>query len=62
MWISCADKLPIVGERVLITNGETMWVAYLTSGGYWDDGDFNSHLTDMTYWQPLPELPKKEIE
>lgn len=64
-WISCEDRMPKVGERVLISpNG-----AYINIGRLfvrenrhtnsremmWDVGSFVYMLSEVTHWMPLPE-------
>ena len=63
-WISVEDRLPEVGERVLITclsaisKGQVVNITRY-EGANWRDGYngikvLSSHVT---HWMPLPELP-----
>ena len=71
-WIPCSEKLPDIGELVLITQNrgdgdKTVETAYLTSDGpndlYWSIELFKSRETDeVLAWMPLPEPYRKESE
>ena len=64
-WIPCSERLPDVGELVLITQNrgdgdKTVETAYLTSDGpndlYWNIELFKSRETDeVLAWMPLPK-------
>ena len=59
-WISVKDRLPEVGERVLIyvpaTDGDCdHWIADFQMQGKWQMFGYNA-----THWMPLPESPKEE--
>lgn len=65
-WISVKDRFPDDNIGVLITDGESictakwvdnyLWTSY-GFGGY--DWDFDFMESQITYWMPLPEPPKK---
>ena len=57
-WISVKERLPAVGETVLIYyrhhDQQSIVTARFVNGGFigfWD--------ADVTHWQPLPEPPKE---
>jgi hypothetical protein len=59
-WISVKDRLPEVGERVLIyvpaTDGDCdHWIADFQMQGKWQMFGYNA-----THWMPLPAAPKEE--
>lgn len=60
-WISVDDRLPEMGERVMVCHAVDGWVgtgARKLTGAYlhWDeDGE---ELNDPTHWMPLPEPPE----
>ena len=48
-WIRVGDKFPEYDERVLVTDGESVWVTeHLLSSPY----------LSITHWMPIPKLPK----
>lgn len=63
-WIRTKDRLPEVGEKCLITNGETVMRGYLRPDGVWKTGANSDDLWERvslyppTHWMPLPEPPK----
>ena len=70
-WIPCSEKLPDIGELVLITQNrgdgdKTVETAYLTSDGpndlYWSIELFKSRETDVVLaWMPLPEPYRRQV-
>lgn len=52
-WIPCSERLPKVGEEVLVYSSSRGVVA-----DYYDRGIFG--YGDVTHWMPLPELPKED--
>lgn len=68
-WISVDERLPIVGELVLVKNEEgaviTGWLDKDVSGECWGMGnqsivwdfDFNVE-SEVIEWMPLPDPPK----
>lgn len=71
-WIPCSERLPDIGELVLITQNrgdgdKTVETAYLTSDGpndlYWSIELFKSRETDeVLAWMPLPKPYREESE
>ena len=63
-WISVKDRLPKIGQSVLIYypkwTGDEIQVANLEADGIMFDicGEFNIGIETVTHWQPLPEPPK----
>jgi len=60
-WISVKDELPAMGDAVLACLD--FWgnpvVCFRTDDGWaWDNVDVSIDDSDVTHWQPLPELPK----
>lgn len=56
-WISVKDRLPKIGERVLI------WTCQTLEAVMYEKGKFNRFGADIDYatqWMPLPEPPKGE--
>lgn len=57
-WISVKKSLPERDQEVLITDGETIRVAYLDlKPGFFSD-DWMVYGT-ATHWMDLPEAPKE---
>lgn len=69
-WISIFDSLPGVCERVLVTDGKEILIGYIGGSGV---GGGPAHPAkgwlfitvkgitndfDISYWMPLPDLPK----
>lgn len=63
-WISVKDRLPELGQRVIATNGIIVGEAYLYGHNrefYRPYGEsWEIVLGPVTYWMPMPELPKGE--
>ena len=63
-WISVKDRLPEIGQPVLICipkwEGEEIQAAKLESDGKMFEvcGEFYAGTWDVTHWMPLPEPPK----
>lgn len=64
-WISTKERLPEIGQNVLIYYspwyGDAIQVAKLTCDKIMFDicGEFNVGVGLVTHWMPLPELPKE---
>jgi hypothetical protein len=60
-WISVLDRLPEMGERVIVGHSSDGWVSighrHLTGALLHWDGDDSEELYDPTHWMPLPEPP-----
>lgn len=56
-WIKCSDRLPSIGERVLIW-GKWHLGSVPVIGAYRGMGVWNSlpKLNEITHWKPLPPL------
>ena len=60
-WISVKNGKPRPGERVLVSNGITVFEMYLTDRGKWlRTGNYELPNFDVMWWAPLPAGPKKE--
>ena len=53
-WISVGDRLPKVGDRVLIFNGCVYEVVKCKEGF----NRFGLGVDNATHWMPLPEPPQ----
>lgn len=64
-WISVKDRLPQLGERVLCSDGTTVFEQYRVEPscvfGIWDRGGMKSMMQNVTHWMPLPEPPKEDV-
>lgn len=67
-WISVKDRLPEVGQKVLVCDVgpdsdhgiRALSLECDEKGTYWDDGDgWWFEPEDMSHWMPLPEPPKE---
>ena len=65
-WISMTDQLPLEKTSVLITDGESCDVGYVSTVFNGTDADGNivwmfriggGGFYRATHWMPLPELP-----
>lgn len=64
-WISTKDRLPELGEEVLIClRGQTVINAYLKDygGGHYSFFGTACPLEDVLYWMSMLPLPKEEKE
>ena len=58
-WIKVSDKLPILNDIVLVTDGEVMYIArWLPHSKCWQQPGLDDPLEHISHWVPLPELPK----
>lgn len=63
-WISIKDKMPDVTGNYLITDNKRISIAFWSEINGWEV-ERNDRLTgfyesSLTFWMPLPELPKPE--
>lgn len=63
-WRRFAEEKPLLGDRVLCTNGRCVFEQVLcvkNDGTYkWDRCGLPAAMQDVTHWMPLPEPPKEE--
>ena len=63
-WIPVEDRLPEFGERVICTDGNTVFEQYRVEPscvyGMWDRFGLKSPMQKVTHWMPLPQPPKGE--
>ena len=60
-WISVEDRLPMIGEEVLMTNGVMTAVGGITVDIHWYIAAIPPGVNEdvyVTHWMPLPEPPK----
>lgn len=58
-WIDVQDKLPEEYQSVLgVANGVDVRIVHYVFGGFWME-DTTSEEYNVTYWMPLPEIPKE---
>ena len=56
-WISVKERMPEIGERVLIyQKGCLFEIDYIDYGDVWESQGIHSKIT---HWMPMPECPKK---
>jgi hypothetical protein len=58
-WIACSERLPEIGEDVLLWCGWMMTGMLCAGGGYWDEAGVNP-IHHVTHWHSLPTPPKGE--
>lgn len=62
-WISVKDRLPEDDKDVLVYNSrskEIIMASYNSNYEEWDNLYDYLPVNEITYWQPLPELPEVE--
>ena len=63
-WISVDDRLPELGEHVLVTDGGFVGEFYINRQGQWQRCNVNNYFfltaLDILWWMPLPKPPKGE--
>lgn len=59
-WISVEDDLPELFYHVLATDGKNVGIAAYQGDDEWFDcsDSFDEYLPKITYWIPLPEVPR----
>ena len=64
-WVSVKDRLPKIGEEVLVFSGKSIDVYafnVMCGENIWEDERWRwCYVEDIDYWMPLPE-PPKEVE
>lgn len=62
-WISVSDRLPIPGERVLVTDGGFVGEMYINKHGQWRRYNVIHYellmALDILWWMPLPQPPRR---
>ena len=62
-WIPVTERLPEVGRRVLVTDGENVSFGYVLIYEHKDCNpwcvQFPCIYDEVTHWMPLPEPPKE---
>lgn len=58
-WIDVQDKLPKEYQSVLgVANGVDVRIVHYALGGFWME-DTTGEEYNVTYWMPLPKIPKE---
>lgn len=55
-WVKVTDRLPEIGELVLVYTGDHMDVSFREGADNWGF-EYDSKIT---HWAPMPEPPKEE--
>lgn len=58
-WISVKDRLPLCGDRVIMTDGVFVCEAFLSISGKWVRNGIGWIESEITHWQPMPEPPER---
>lgn len=60
-WKSVKRFLPEPGERVLVTDGYTVFEMYQKQSGRWyRPGEYELPMFTVTFWMKMPSPPGKE--
>ena len=63
-WIKVEERLPIVGQSVILSQGidfgGDQFPGYLGNDKNWHKDNHNGKLSEVTHWQPLPSPPSKD--
>ena len=59
-WISVKDRLPLCGDRVIMTDGVFVCEAFLSISGKWVRNGISWIESEITRWMPMPEPPEME--
>lgn len=57
-WISVKDKLPLCGERVIMTDGVFVCEGFLNISGKWMRNGIGWIESEITHWMPMPKPPE----
>lgn len=59
-WISVNERLPKIGEQVLVCDKFKQIDKMTYKGnGLWSRNDFTYKVTEKLFWQPLPKPPNQ---
>ena len=62
-WIPVTERLPEVGQRILVYCESKTTEKHVTActymGGLYGHKQFSRHVRKVTHWMPLPEPPKE---
>ena len=59
-WIPCSERMPCIGERVLVWGPNwTEWPIAPWNGEGWFGRVGDHHRDDVSHWQPIPQPPKE---
>lgn len=58
-WVNVKDRFPEIGKKVVITDGESLQIGWITTQDSWDYDEPPS-LKFITHWMPLPPPLKDE--
>jgi len=65
-WIPCSERLPELGARVLVSDGEDVEMSQLgkryRDGYVWEFSTCWNDLEDWPHWMPLPEVWRGDEE
>lgn len=70
-WISVKDALPKDDQDVLVSCVKNIYIIksvqttdrrHKKREGYFEDSSWKNEVEEITYWMPLPELPKDQNE
>ena len=53
-WVKCSERMPEIGDMVLVFNGNSIEIDALATGEF----SFECWCDSVTHWMPLPEMPE----
>lgn len=56
-WVSVKDRLPDIGEHVIVTNGGFVCESFLDRFQKWQRGGVDMFFMTPTHWTPFPDPP-----
>ena len=63
-WIPVTERLPKVGQRILVYCESKTIEMHITTctymAGRYGSKQFSLHVRNVTHWMPMPEAPKGE--